>query len=56
MPEHRRGLARAQQLAVIDTVRPEHHRRDQRHELAPWVRRSGSVAEINNPINQSLDP
>ena len=24
--------------------------------LRPWVRRSGSVAEIHNPVNQSLDP
>jgi hypothetical protein len=56
MPEHRRSLARAHHVAVIDAVRPEHHRRDQRHKLAPSVRRSGSVAEINNPVNQSLDP
>ena len=53
MPEHRPGLARAQHVAVIDAVRPERHRRHQRHHLAPRVRRPGPIAEINHPVDQT---
>ena len=56
MPEHRPRLSRAQHVAVIDAISPEHHRRDQRHDLAARVRRPAPAAEIDRLIDQSLDP
>ena len=56
MAQHRPCLARAKHVTVIDAVRPERHRRDQRHHLAPWLCSSGPIAEINRPVDQRLDP
>jgi len=54
--EHRGGLARAQQIAVLDAVGAEHHRRDHRHDRASAMRRAVAVAEIDRLIDQPLDP
>jgi hypothetical protein len=55
MPEHRPGLPRAQHIAVIDAVRPQAHRTDHRHHLPARIRCARPLAEINGPVDQSLD-
>ena len=56
MPEHVGGPARAQQLAVIDAVRAQRHRRQQRHHLRALVARPDTVAKIDAFIDEFLDP
>jgi hypothetical protein len=56
MPEHHAGLARAQHITVIDAVRPERHRGHQARDLARGVRCPAPIAEINRPVDQTLDP
>ena len=55
MAEHRAGLSRAQHVAVLDAVRPERHRRDQAHHLAPGIRRASAITEIDRVIDELLD-
>jgi hypothetical protein len=43
-------------VTVIDAVRAQRHRGQQRHHLAPRVRRAFAIAEINHPVDQTLDP
>ena len=48
---------RPQQLAVIDAVRAQHHRKQQRHHLAARVRGARPIpAQPHQPPGQSLDP
>jgi hypothetical protein len=48
---------RPQHLAVIDAVRAEHHREQQRHHLAPRVRGTRTVVpQPHQPPSQHLDP
>ena len=54
--QHRRGLPRAQHVTVIDAVRPQRHRRHQRHHLAARVRRPRPITEIDHLIDQRPDP
>jgi hypothetical protein len=54
--EYRRGLPGPQQIAVIDAVRTQRHRRDERHHLAARVRGAGPITETDRLINQRLDP
>ncbi|HST56219.1 MAG TPA: hypothetical protein VLJ42_10065 [Solirubrobacteraceae bacterium] len=56
MTQHRAGLTRAQHVTVIDAVRAQTHRGHQAHDLPAHVRRSRPVAEINHPVDHSLDP
>ena len=56
MPKHHSGLARAQHVAVIDAIRSERHRAEQRHHLAARVRRARPITEINGLVDQRLDP
>lgn len=45
-----------QHLAVIDAVRPERHRIDQRHDLAPGVVRARPIrAQAHEALRESLD-
>jgi hypothetical protein len=55
MTQHRRGLTRAQDVAVLDAVRAKRHRADHRHDLAPRVRGARPVAEPNPVIDELLD-
>jgi hypothetical protein len=50
------GSAGAQQIAVVDAVRAQRHRRDQRHHLRARIRRARPVAEVDCLINECLDP
>ena len=56
MPEHRSCLTRTQHAAVIDAIRAKHHRRHQRHHLAPRVRCPVPIAKRNRRIHQRFDP
>ena len=56
MTQHGARLARPQHVTVIDAVRPERHRGDQRHDLAARVRRAGPITEIDHPVNEALNP
>ncbi len=56
MPEHRRGLPRAQHVAVLDAVSAQGHRRKHRHHLAPRIRAARAVTEIHSRIDERLDP
>jgi hypothetical protein len=56
MAKHIGGPARAQQVTVVDAVRAQRHRRDQRHHLRALVARADTLAEHNAPIDQRLDP
>jgi hypothetical protein len=48
---------RSQQIAVIDAVRTQHHREDQRHHLAPRVRCPRPLpGQQHEPVDQPLDP
>jgi len=42
--------------AVIDAIRAQSHRRDQRHDLRPGVGRAGTLAEIDGLLDERLDP
>jgi hypothetical protein len=55
-PEHRAAAARAQDVAVVDRVSAQQHRRDQRHHLAARIRRTHTIAKIDSLIDQHLDP
>jgi hypothetical protein len=56
VPQHVRGAARAQHVAVVDAVRAERDRRHQRHHLRARVARSGALAEIHARVDKRLDP
>jgi hypothetical protein len=56
MAEHIAGPARAQQIAVIDAVRAQCHRRDQRHHLGALVAGSHPLAKHDALIDNRLDP
>ena len=56
MPQDRRGLARAQHVAVLDAVRTERHRTDHRHHLATRIRGPRAHTEIHTRIHERLDP
>ena len=56
MAEDRAGPPGAQHVAVIDAVRAERHRRDQRHDLAARMRRARPLTEVDRPVHQRLDP
>jgi hypothetical protein len=56
MAEHIAGPARAQQIAVIDAVRAQCHRRDQRHHLRTRVPGSDTLAQHDALIDERLDP
>ena len=56
MPQHRPGLPRAQHVAVLDAIRPQAHRGNHAHHLAPRIRRARPLAEINSLVNQRLQP
>ena len=56
MPEHIGGPARAQQITVIDAVRAQRHRRDQRHHLRALVARADTLAKHDTRVDQRLDP
>jgi len=56
VPEDLTTSPRAQQVAVIDAVRAECHRRDERHDLRARVRRARPVTEVDAAVNQRLDP
>jgi hypothetical protein len=48
---------RAQYVAVIDAVRAQRHRIDQRHDLAASIARAGPVgAQTHHPLRERLDP
>ncbi|MGH2910778.1 MAG: hypothetical protein ACRDK8_15980 [Solirubrobacteraceae bacterium] len=54
----RRGdrLPGPQQVTVINAVRAQHPRRDQRHDLAPRARGARPIAEVHGFIHRRLDP
>jgi hypothetical protein len=54
VPEHSASLPRTQHAAVLDAVRPQTHRREQAHHLAPRIRRTRMLAKIDRLINQRL--
>jgi hypothetical protein len=56
VPEHAAGATRTQDIAVVDAVRAERHRRHQGHHLRALVTRAGTVAEIDAPVDKRLDP
>jgi hypothetical protein len=48
--------ARAQNVAVVDAVSTEHHRKQQRHHLAPRVRGPGTItSQPHQPARERLD-
>jgi hypothetical protein len=49
--EHLAGAPRAQQVAVIDAIRTQRDRRNERHHLRARVRRAGPVAEPDGLID-----
>jgi hypothetical protein len=54
--EHRGGLTRPQDVAVLDAVRAQRHRRQHRHHLAPRIRAAGTLAQTHRLIDELLDP
>jgi hypothetical protein len=51
------GLGRAKDLTIIDAVRAQHHREDQRHHLARSVRGTRSIpSQPRQPPRERLDP
>ncbi len=56
-PPRSRRVPGAQHLTVIDAIGAEHHPVDQRHHLAPGVRRARTTAaKTHEPADQTLDP
>jgi hypothetical protein len=53
--QDRSGAPRAQQVAVVDAVRAQGHRRDQCHHLRAGIRRARALTEIDALIDQRLD-
>jgi hypothetical protein len=49
------GPACAQDVAVVDAVRAQGHRRHQGHNLRARARRARPVTKINSPVDQRLD-
>jgi hypothetical protein len=56
MAEQPAGPPRAQDVAVVDRVGAQQHRRDQRHRLRARVRGPDPRPEAHEAINQRLDP
>jgi hypothetical protein len=54
--EHHLGAPGPEHVAVIDAVRPEQHRVDQREHLAPRPRRPRPTAEPDRRIDERLEP
>jgi len=54
--EHLGGPRGAQQIAVLDRVRAERHRRDEAHHLGARVGATRSLAERDRLLDQRLDP
>jgi hypothetical protein len=52
--EHRRGLARAQDVAVLDAVGPQRHGADHGHDLAPRIGGARTVAQTHGLIDELL--
>jgi len=48
--------ARAQQVAVVDRVRPGEDRMHEAHHLAPRAKRAPPAAQIDPPVDQTLEP
>ncbi|MDP9346199.1 MAG: hypothetical protein M3P44_10820, partial [Actinomycetota bacterium] len=46
------GSPGAQDVAVVNAVRAERHRRDERHDLRTRVRRARPVAEADGPLDE----
>jgi hypothetical protein len=53
--EHVSGPAGAQHVAVIDAVRAERHRRDERHDLAARMRRARPITQVDRLVDQLFD-
>ena len=54
--EHLPGPAGSKQIAVIDAVRAQRHRRDQGHHLGARIGRPRAVTEIDAVLDERLDP
>ncbi|WP_230317224.1 hypothetical protein [Conexibacter sp. W3-3-2] len=50
------GAPRAQQVAVVDAVGAERHRRDQRHRLRALQAGAGTITEIDGLVDELLGP
>lgn len=54
--QDRAGLARPEQVAVIDAIGAQDHRQAHRHHLASRVSRARAIAEIDALLNELLEP
>jgi hypothetical protein len=55
-PDQRPSPPRAQHVGVIDAIGAERPRVDQRHDLAPGVRRADAIAQAHEALGKRLDP
>jgi hypothetical protein len=56
MAQHSTDAPRAHDVAVIDRIGPQQHRRDQRHHLRPGVGGCGPPPQAHAPVHEALDP
>jgi hypothetical protein len=55
MAEQGPGAPGAQDVAVVDRIRPERHRLQQRADLATRPGSAGAIAKLDGPIDQPLE-